>query len=285
MTTHRMRTTALCVLLLTPLACVRDPPLLRMSDKLELLRGMEVRLLQAAEAEKSAVLALTDEESKALAAEAQARTAEVERMHARLTQLVRDGERPEEAKALAAFDKAWSDVKDVDRRLLTLAVANTNLKAARLAAKDASADLDRAVTALQELTKNSQDLAVVRMLSGAATAATRTLSLLLIHIPEAADAEMTALESRVEVQMAVVDAALRDAAPKLPDAAAQVQVAQTAWADYQKVTKEILRLSRLNTNVTSFDISVHEKRLVTRLCLEALADLRRAVESVHRPAR
>lgn len=41
----------------------------------------------------------------------------------------------------------------------------------------------------------------------------------------------------------------------------------------------MIRLSRLNTNVISFDVSVHEKRTATRACLDALAALRSAIES------
>jgi hypothetical protein len=46
------------------------------------------------------------------------------------------------------------------------------------------------------------------------------------------------------------------------------------------VMAEVLRLSRQNTNVISFDVSVHEKSRVTKDCLAALAALASSVESV-----
>jgi hypothetical protein len=41
---------------------------------------------------------------------------------------------------------------------------------------------------------------------------------------------------------------------------------------------EVIRLSRLNTNVISFDVSTHEKRTATEVCLKALTDLRAAIQ-------
>jgi hypothetical protein len=41
---------------------------------------------------------------------------------------------------------------------------------------------------------------------------------------------------------------------------------------------EVIRLSRLNTNVISFDVSTHEKRTATQACLDALAALRGSIQ-------
>ena len=51
-----------------------------------------------------------------------------------------------------------------------------------------------------------------------------------------------------------------------------------AWTDYQRMEAEVIRLSRLNTNVISFDVSTHEKRTATQACLDALAGLRDSIQ-------
>lgn len=58
----------------------------------------------------------------------------------------------------------------------------------------------------------------------------------------------------------------------------QLAAATQAWGDYQRVLKDVLRLSRENTNVISFDVSVHEKRRVTKACVAALSALLEAVD-------
>jgi hypothetical protein len=55
--------------------------------------------------------------------------------------------------------------------------------------------------------------------------------------------------------------------------------ASRAWVEYQRISAEVLRLSRENTNVISFDVSIHEKRRATEACLAALDALAAAVES------
>jgi len=68
---------------------------------------------------------------------------------------------------------------------------------------------------------------------------------------------------------------VRDSGQVSPD---QLAVATQAWNNYQRVLKSVLRLSRENTNVISFDVSVHEKRQVTKECLAALSALLEAVD-------
>jgi lambda repressor-like predicted transcriptional regulator len=88
---------------------------------------------------------------------------------------------------------------------------------------------------------------------------------------------MAALEARMRRLGTTIDAALRETRG-LVSATATSEAAQ-AWAEYQRIMAEVLRLSRLNTNVISFDVSVHEKRTATRACLDAIAGLRSAIES------
>jgi len=260
-------------------ACGRQPALLRQIEKLGLVNNIQRRLLESVDAEKSAVLAVTDEESKEFATQSKRSAEDIDRLKARLAELIDDDPRPDEREKLTTFDAKWGELKAIDGRLLELAVANTNLKATHLAARDGSTALDRFIASVDALTLASSDVTVVRSLAHAATAVARIQSLLFVHIPEASDVEMTTIEARIQELGGTVDTALREAGPSIPPSAAgSAAEAAQAWAEYRRIAAEVIRLSRLNTNVISFDVSTHEKRTATGACLDALAELRSAIQ-------
>ena len=267
----------LSVVLAWGAGCSREPVLLRQVKKVGIVNNIQQQLVESVDAEKSAVLAVTDEESKEFAEESRRSAAKIDELRASLAELIEIDPVRDEGEKLAVFDEKWKELKSIDARLLELAVANTNLKASRLLAREGSATLDRFTTAVDAMMATSTDVATLRALATAATAVARIQSLLFVHIPEASDAEMTSLEVRIGTLSETVDARLRDVGPSLPASAAKADATQ-AWADYQRISAEVIRLSRLNTNVISFDVSTHEKRTATRACLDALADLRSAIQ-------
>lgn len=274
----RCRSIALAVIVAVAASCSSEPALVRQMGKVRLIETIRQKLLESVEAEKSAVLATTDEESKSLAQEAQQSAATINQLRGELRALIVADGRHVEIEKLDAFDAAWAEVERVDQRLLALAVANTNLKAARLSASEGAAYLDRLVDTLGEMARGVAAPGTLRALAGASIAALRIQPLALVHIPSADDAEMTRLEERMHALGEEVDrdlGAVRDSGQVSPE---QVAVATQAWSDYQTVLKKVLRLSRENTNVISFDVSVHEKRQVTKECLAALSALLEAVD-------
>src|SRR5262245_33399853 len=112
--------------------CSSEPAMVRQTRKVHLINSIRQALLESVEAEKSAVLATTDKES--LAQEAQGYEREVNRLRGELRQLIMADNRQPEVETLNAFDAAWGELERVDERLLALAIANTNRKAARLSA-------------------------------------------------------------------------------------------------------------------------------------------------------
>jgi hypothetical protein len=252
--------------------------MVRQTRKQRLITAIRQKLLESAEAEKSAVLATTDEESQALAVEAQHSAADINQLRAQLRPLiVADGRRVEIEK-LDAFDFAWAELERVDERLLALAVKNTNLKAARLLSRDGAAALDRFVDELTEIERTITEPEMMRTLTRASVAALRSQSLLFVHIPSPDDAEMTRLEQRMRELNAEVDCNLATARESGEAWREQLATASQAWSDYQHVATEVLRLSRENSNVISFDVSVHEKRKATKECLSALDALSVAID-------
>jgi len=275
----KSRSIAPWAVLIVLTACGAQPSLVRQARKEHLVTAIGHRLLESVEAEKSAVLSTADDESRALALEAQSAAEEINRLRGELRPLIlADGQRDEREK-LEAFDATWAEFEDVDSRLLALAIANTNVKAARLAEEDGAAALDRFVGALTAMQEGTSDPNAIRQLATASVAAVRAQALLLVHIPTAGDAAMTRLEQRIRELNETVDGALAGArgwAHVSPD---QLETAARAWSGYRRMAVEVLRLSRENTNVISFDVSIHEKRHATKDCLAALSALLAAIEA------
>ena len=266
--------------------CQRESPFLRQGRKATLVQEMREALLASVESEKSAVLAITDEESKTFAEESRKATVEMTLLRDELHGLVAPDGRAGESEKLAAFDTAWSELRDVDERLLALAVANSNLKAAWLAAGDSARAVDSLVDALAGAQSETADAGLLRELSAASVAALRIQAALAPHIASPDDTEMTRLEEQIRVRGQAVEQALASTYDHGPAAAQpHATAAVTAWNEYQRLIADVLRLSRLNTNVRSVDVSLHEKRRVTAVCRDALTALLEQIHSGATPTR
>lgn len=272
-------TTLGAVALVAVVACGREPAFRRQAEEESLIGAIRETLLSSVEAEKSAVLATTDEESLAMARESRRLARRIDALVGDLRTRVEADGRASVSERFATFASRWGDLEAVDERLLALAVANTNLKAMRLSARDGLAAVDRFLAALDGIERSSTEPETIRLLSRAATAAVREQSLLLIHIPSADDAEMTRLERQMSDLAARVDDALAALRTTGTVAAGALDSAAEAWAEERRIVAEVVQLSRENTNVRSFDVSVHEKRTATRAFLDALAALQVAVAS------
>ncbi len=257
---------------------------MRQARELELIDAIRQQLLESVAAEKIAVLATTDEESVAAARQSSAFAAEVERLLGELRKPVAEDGRERESAALASFEGCWQRIRKIDEQLLALAVANSDLKAARLAARDGLAAVDRFVVATQTLQRATTDPDTLRGLGAASAAALREEALLLIHVPVADEAEMARLEQQMADLSASVDATLA-ALRGSPLPQDGLDAAVSAWSDQRRIAAEVVRLSRENTNVRSFDVSVHQKSEATRDCTAALVALRESVVSGPQAAR
>lgn len=275
-----------CALDIALVACTQQPAEVRQAKKVELIGGMQHDLLQSVEAEKSAVLAVTDQESTAFANESKKVSADVEQARLELHGLVDLDARPSEVGKLEDFDAAWRDLQAVDEKLLALAVANTNIKAARLASGECATAVNQLVDALSAVQAVAVDPKVLRSLSSASVSALRIQALLAPHIKSPDDAEMTGLEDQMHALGATVDLTLAAARTTAPAGSrARVAEAEETWARYQQLTAEVVRLSRLNTNVVSSDVSVHQKRSATIAAQSALSALLTEVQNMPRPTR
>ena len=252
------------------------------AKRVDLVDRMRLTLASASEVEKSAVLAVTDQDSQTFADQARAATAEVERERSELGELLAAGGTQGEKDLLAQFSKLFADFQRIDNDLLGLAVKNTNVKAYGLAfgpAADALKEMDAALSRFVAKNASSPEVRDVALLAcGAQTAALRIQTLLAPHIAEESDKKMDELEALMTQEDRQIRKDLDGLASvqKLrgdPD----LETAAAGYARFNEVRGRILALSRENTNVRSLALSLGQKRKVMFLCDAVLSALQQAI--------
>jgi hypothetical protein len=245
---------------------------------------MRINLIKSTDLEKGAVMAITDEESQDLAEQSRKSADAVERDYHELKGLIDAAKIDKEVKLLKEFGDNWNNILVIDRELLSLAVENTNIKAENLsftAAAPAITNFERLLSALMDMPKSERDRAQMAKLAyQAATAALMIYSLEAPHISEAQDEKMDELENL----MVNNEKKVRDALPNLSRLANRegriiYNDALLTFSKFMEVHKEVVRLSRMNTNIKSLQLSLGRKRKVTAQCEEILNSLQDAVQT------
>ena len=242
----------------------------------DLVGRMQLDLASASEAEKSAVLAITDQDSQTFADQARAAAAKVAQEQHEMGELLATGGTQGEQDLLAQFTTAFAEFQRIDKALLALAVKNTNLKAYSLAFGPAATALKEMDAALARLT--TEDVSGLRFADNVRIAAWRLLTLLPPHIAE----EDETKEDEMETSMATEDLQVRknlEALAALPKFSSDpaLATATARYAEFSKLKTQIIALSRENTNVRSLSISLNQKRKVMLVCQDALGALQQAI--------
>jgi hypothetical protein len=247
-----------------------------------LIAAMRTDLYRSVEAEKNAVLAITDEESRTCAQQAVDAAAAVDLARVELAHLIEAGGRTQEVKLLGEFDQYWGEFRKVDQELLALAVQNTNLKAGALSfgqGREAVGRLEESLSSLIERQPvTPKGLRAAQLAAAALAAGLGIHALEAPHIIEAGDGAMDSLEAAMNRRADRAKAAFGELASLVrADDRVLLGQAQEAFTDLLKVNAQVLRLSRQNTNVKSMALSLGAKRKVTALCGEALDALQMEV--------
>jgi hypothetical protein len=251
----------------------------------QLVDQMRLDLALASQKEWNAIMAESDQDSRAYADQARSAAARVEE-GARELQAVMEPYFTRDQKDLAVqFSQALDEYRKVDASLLDLAVQHSNAKAYALAFGPAAASVQEMTDALDRLTGRHADkplsqgaLEVQARSCRAQTGALRILALLAPHIAEPSDEKMDAIEARMSREDQAVRAALDGLDGRVPlGDAPTVASARDAYKKFSALRTEILRLSRENTNVRSVSIALDHKRKVDALCQNILEALRQAV--------
>jgi hypothetical protein len=255
-------------------------------QKNQLVDTIRINLLASAEAEKSAVMANTDEASQDFADQSVRASQTVETARRELGRLIEGQNNRREGELFSQFSSCWEKLQELDREILPLAVQNTNLKALRLSFVPAHEDLKRMEAALNQLMDGSASasdaLSITRLASEASIAALNIYALEAPHIAETTEARM----NEIEAAMQRLDAQVNDALNSLQAQVGAtgrpfVEAAWTSYRDFQKINSEIIDLSRRNSNIRSFAMSLGQKRNLMAQCQDLLTALQEAVQSTN----
>lgn len=259
-------------------------PLETRVKKMDLLVKIRIQLLEAIEAEKNAVLAITDEASEEFAVRARQAAGGVENSRKEIESIINQDKNPRETELIKEFNACWLQFTDLDRRILELATQNTNLKAKKISATQCAQEMDRFEASLNRLIQNNthgdQCNKVVVNSYKALIASLKLFALHKPHIEEANDQEMDKIEQRMKSYEESARKALASLL-RLPDLLGNKDLknAQSAFARFIDLTGEVIRLSRMNTNIKSEELSLGKKRLISSECQEILATLQEIVQA------
>jgi hypothetical protein len=252
--------------------------------RVEAIDRIRLDLATSSEAEKSAVMAITDQESQNFADRARAASAAVDDERIELERLVGQSGTRNETELLSQFSRAFAECQRIDSELLGLAVKNTNLKAYSLdfgPAAEALREMDGALSRMiaEYATSGAPEAKQVMLFaSGAQSGALRIQSLLPPHISEESDPKMDQLETLMAKEDFEVRKELAGLHSVLgPGGSSDLRTADAGYARFSDIRKEVLQLSRQNTNVRSLTISLNQKRAAVLMCQDALAALEKAV--------
>jgi hypothetical protein len=257
------------------------PAFTQLAEARGLADDLRVELAKTSNASDRAVMADTDEESVAFAREAEKASGAIALDAATLSARLSNLGYPAESRTLEEFSGHFAEYRKVDREVLDLAVQNTNLKAQRLSfgpVREAADQLHDALAAAAAAA-SPKDRCRVDGLVARAELAVREIQILQApHIAEADDTTM----AKIEKEMADHQATARDALKLLGSAASpamtrQLDAAKAAQDRFDKLSAELVALSRRNSNVRSLALALRRTPTLVAACDGSLSQLQDAL--------
>ncbi|HVU50288.1 MAG TPA: hypothetical protein VHL80_06360 [Polyangia bacterium] len=253
---------------------VPDPAFTQLLEARRLAADLHVQFIKASNASDRAVLADTDEASVEFAKQAQAATQSVRTGIAELGSTLQRLGYADESSLLDEFSRRFDDYAKVDKDVLALAVENTNLKAQRLSFGPVREAADAFRDALDAVVKAAPARERVRVEAQTERALLAVREIQVLQAPHIAEADDAAM-SRLEKEMSGRQAAARDALKALSGVAPQetLDAAGAALDRFDKLSADLVSLSRRNTNVKSLALSLKPKPALTAACDASLGAL------------
>lgn len=276
-----MKPIAAIALAVLAAGCGVNSSLERLTQARSLSADLLVQFTRASDAANKAVMATTDEASIAFAREADAAKLAIQTDSEAIQPILSALQYAEELRLVQEFVSHFAEYRTLDRRILDLAVENTNLKAQSLSFGPAAEAADTLTDSLETVAPLNapKEMWRVKALAATASAAVRHIQALQApHIASAEDAEMNRIEARMTASAAVARSAVEALAPLVQPASRPKVMAATAALDrFMAANAQIVALSRRNTNVRSLALSLNEKGKLTQACEESLTALRDAL--------
>jgi len=266
-------------LMLAVAGCDRAPKaaLIQVGEAQKLAADLRVQLHRSAGSAQQAIMADTDESSSEFVSDARQASVALEADLAGIEPIVSQIGSTDEVRLVQEVRTAFGRLQEIDRTLLELAAENTNAKAQRLAfgpAREAAdalrSHLDGAVRAAPSAQALRAQLLAARVQLGVR----EIQALQAPHIAEADDAVMAALEQQMAESEASARAALAELSQVLGAAGAkELGAAREQLDHFAQTQRELIALSRANSDVRSLAVALGERRTLTAACDAALTSL------------
>ena len=234
---------------------------------------------KASGASDRAVMADTDEQSIVFAREARTALQVVQHDIVALTprlQRLQVNDAP-----MREFTSRFEQYRTVDQDILELAIENTNLKAQRLSFGPVREVADSLRDDLQKIAGGAarKDRCDVEALVAQAIQSVREIQVIQApHIAEADEGVMTRMEAEMAKLEATAAGALKSLAERVgPDARPTLTAATATFTHFNALSRELVALSRRNSNVRSLALSLRRKPALIAGCDAALAALQEAL--------
>jgi hypothetical protein len=255
-------------------------PFLSQAHKIELISSMRIHLLEAIEAEKNAVLAIDDEESKGYATKALQAADEVENIRKYIVPIIQQDGIQSESELINDFNTCWLQFRKLDESLLNLATQNTNVKAGKISTAYGIQFIQSLEDSINRIIKHIDQSDAITSAYDALTASIKIYALHKSHIEAADDQQM----DKIEQDIKAYDEAAKKAFSHLNSVAVlkenlDLKKAETAYVKFIQLTNEVIRLSRMNTNIKSTELSMGKKRLISTQCQVILTTLQNTVQT------
>lgn len=248
------------------------------SKRQALVADMMVNLARSAEKEKCAVMATGDEQSANFAEQSEAAAREVDRDLKKLESIVTRSGSEQEKSLVAKFTKSWKEVQRIDTALLEAAMQNTNVKALGLSnsiGAEMQRKIDDNLAKLSARVNPESKKTQMDKLTAEARLAVRTIALLQTrHIDARTLPDKKGIEVAMKAEQARVNATLKSL-DKMTGKKSRgyIREAMTGFSEFMRVNEEIVRLSTLNTNKSTVEISLGKKRMAEAECTRTLESL------------
>jgi methyl-accepting chemotaxis protein len=249
-------------------------------------------LAYAVAADKSAVLAVKDEEVRRHADEARAFSARVQKDRDSLAGLIDRLGDAKEKSLLDEFTRSWAEFQKLEKQLLDLAAQATNEKATALLNGKLLEKINVIHELLGGLLKQADKAAAdpkdgarltalyrqARLVGSVARSLDDIHRSLGLHVPSESDAVMAKLEARIAAAEKGVEANLETLSSLVDDRERLAcDRAAAAFAEIKDLSAQVVKLSRQNTTVRAHELSSGAFAQAAAACDGALSRLREAI--------
>lgn len=253
----------------------------QLGEARRLAADLRIQFNQAANASIRAVMANTTEASAGFAREAEQARRVMRNDADDLRPILHELYYSKESQLLEEFNRHFAEYEALDRNILELAAENTNLKAQKLSygPSQEAASAFRAALESAAGTASPKSRCQVDSLVARATLAVREIQVLHApHISESSDAAMDSMEKEMSARLTAAHGAL-DELSRLIEASARgpLAVATDALGRFESVHRQILTLSRRNSNVHSLELALGQGRIVSSACDASIRALQTAL--------